>query len=294
MALAVWFFCALAFMSAAAMAADKTFLVKSSDGVVISVQEAGDSAAPAIVFIHGLLGSHINWEGQLKSPELSSYRLITFDLRGHGASGKPEDAKAFSEGRRWADDLRAVLQTTKAKKPVLVGWSLGGAVISNYVAAYGDAALGGVVYVGGVVELNSELITQHSDVYAGLASDDLKLHLSAVRRFLSLCFATQPDQATFEQLLTNAATASWIMTRAVPSMTVLASEGLPKIKVPMLMLYGEKDALVMIRPSLERARGLNSEIHSKIYADSGHSPFLEEMHRFNIDLAAFRQSIPAP
>lgn len=279
-------------VSSAAMAAQKNYIVKSSDGVDIAVQEGGNPAGLPIVFIHGLLGSHLNWESQLNNPDLSRYRLITFDLRGHGLSGKPQDAEAYGDGRRWADDLRAVLEATKAKHPVLVGWSLGGAVISNYIAAYDDDEIGGVIYVGGVIELKAELITPHPEVYAGLASDDLKVHLDAMRDFLALCFATQPDQATFERLLSNAAMASWIMTRTVPSMTVFAAEGLPKIKAPVLMVYGEKDALVMARPSLERARALNPAVRSRIYTDSGHAPFLEETQRFNRDLADFRESVP--
>jgi non-heme chloroperoxidase len=278
-------------MSSAAMAGQKNYFVKSPDGVDLAVQEAGNPAGPPIVFIHGLLGSHLDWESQLNSADLSRYRLITFDLRGHGLSGKPQDVQAYGDGRRWADDLRAVLEETKAKNPVLVGWSLGGVVVSNYLAANGDHGIGGVVYVGGVVELKAELLKPHPEVYAGLASTDLKIHLDAMRDFLALCFATQPDRATFERLLSNAAMASWIMTRTVPSMTVLATEGLPKIKVPILMLYGEKDALVMAHASLDRARALNSAVRSQIYADSGHAPFLEEAQRFNRDLAKFRESV---
>ncbi|OHV79503.1 alpha/beta hydrolase [Rhizobium sp. LCM 4573] len=289
---ALWLAVLMTMVSSVAMAAQKNYTVSSPDGVGIAVQEGGNPAGPPIVFIHGLLGSHLNWESQLNSPDLSRYRLITFDLRGHGLSGKPQDAQAYGDGRRWADDLRAVLKATKAENPVLVGWSLGGAVISNYLAAYGDDEIAGLVYVGGVVELKAELITSHPDVYAGLASDDLKVHLDAMRDFLALCFATQPDRATFERLLSNAAMASWIMTRTVPSMSVFAAEGLPKIKAPMLMLYGEKDALVMARPSLERAKALNPAIRSQIYADSGHAPFLEEAQRFNRDLADFRESVP--
>lgn len=288
---ALWLAVLMMIMTLDAMAAQKNYVVKSPDGVDIAVQESGDPAAPPIVFIHGLLGSHLNWDGQLNSPALSRYRLITFDLRGHGLSGKPQDAQAYRDGRRWAGDLHAVLEATKAENPVLVGWSLGGAVITNYVAAYGDEEVGGLVYVGGVIELNSELITPHPQVYAGLASDDLKVHLDAVRDFLALCFAMQPDQPTFERLLSNAATASWMMTRIMPSMTVFAAEALPRIKAPVLMLYGEKDALVTVSPSLDRARALNPAIRSQIYVDSGHAPFLEEAQRFNRDLAGFREAI---
>ncbi|WP_416066550.1 alpha/beta fold hydrolase [Rhizobium sp. ZK1] len=278
-------------LSFTAMAAEKNYVVKAPDGVDIAVQESGDPGGPAIVFIHGLLGSHLNWDRQVSSPKLHHYRLITYDLRGHGLSGKPDDAEAYHDGRRWADDLSAVLKATGAKNPVLVGWSLGGVVLSNYLAAYGDDGLGGVVYVDGVIELNAALITSHPQVYAGMASDDLRAHLDAVKTFLALCFERKPDTATFERLLSNAAMASWIMTRTVPSMTVSAVQGLPRARVPVLLLYGGRDDLVKVEPSVARARALNPAIQTKIYAKSGHAPFLEEAPRFNGDLAEFRDAV---
>ena len=123
-----------------------------------------------------------------------------------------------------------------------------------------------------------------------MASQDLRTHLDAVRTFLALCFQTQPDQATFERLLSNAAMASWEMTRTVPSMTVQAKDGLPKAKVPVLLIYGGKDNLVQPDPSIARARSFNDQIKSKIYENSGHAPFLEEAARFNNDLAGFTAS----
>jgi pimeloyl-ACP methyl ester carboxylesterase len=288
--LGLWVVILMLGLSSGAMAAEKDYTVKTPDGVSIAVQESGDPAGPAIVFIHGLLGSHLNWDMQTSSSKLQHYRLITYDLRGHGLSGKPEDAQAYQDGRRWADDLSTVLKATGAKRPVLVGWSLGGVVLSNYLAAYGDDGIAGIVYVDGVIELNAALITPHPKVYEGLASDDLTVHLDAVRTFLGLCFATKPDTATFERLLSNAAMASWIMTRSVPSVTVTAAEGLPKVRVPVLMLYGGKDDLVKVKPSIARARELNPAIQTKIYATSGHAPFLEEAQRFNRDLAEFTAS----
>lgn len=276
----------------AASAADKSYFVKSPDGINIAVQETGDIDGPSIVFVHGLLGSHLNWAKQIESPELSKFRLITFDLRGHGLSDKPNDVESYRDGRRWAGDLRAVLDATKVKKPVLVGWSLGAAVITNYVSVYGDDNLGGIFYVGGVIELKPDLITAHPEVYAGLASDDLDVHLDAVREFLALCFSQQPDRTTFERLLSNAAMASWIMTRTAPSMSVAAAEALPKVTVPLTTLYGGKDALVTVKPSLERAWSLNASVRSNVYPMSGHAPFLEEAERFNHDLADFRNTVP--
>jgi pimeloyl-ACP methyl ester carboxylesterase len=284
---------ALAFVTAislappAANAETRRYTVTAADGVPLAVQETGNPDGPSIVFVHGLLGSHLNWDAQVNSAQLQRYRMITYDLRGHGLSGKPTDAAAYADGMRWADDLQAVIAASQARKPVLVGWSLGGAVISNYLAKFGDSGIAGAVYVDGVIELKPEQIVAHPQVYRDLNSPDLKTHLDTVRTFLGLCFHTPPDQATFQRLFANAAMASWDMQRAVQSMTVQAEQGLGKAQVPVLLLYGERDALVQAKPAIARAKALNPRIRSTLYAQSGHAPFLEEPDRFDRDLARF-------
>lgn len=278
--------------TAAAAAAEKQYTITAPDGVQLAVQESGNPAGPAIIFIHGLLGSRLNWEQQTTASRLQRYRLITYDMRGHGLSGKPEDAESYRDGRRYADDLAAVIKASHATRPVLVGWSLGGVVMSNYLSAYSDKDIGALVYVNGVIELNAQLITAQPEVYAGMASSDLKTHLDAVRTFISLCFNTQPDQATFERLLANAAMASWPMTKATPTMTVESVQSLPKVQVPLLALYGGKDALVQTMPTLARLKALAPRARTIVYDNAGHAPFLEEAQRFNRDLATFVDAVP--
>ncbi|WCE05353.1 alpha/beta hydrolase [Pseudoxanthomonas sp. JBR18] len=275
----------------AALAATRQYTVSAPDGVALAVQESGDPDGTPVIFIHGLLGSRLNWDKQLHDPQLQRHRLITYDLRGHGLSGKPIDAAVYTDGRRWADDLAAVIASTQARRPILVGWSLGGAVLSNYLAAYGDRAIGGAVYVDGVIELKPEQLVPHPDVYRDMVAPDLKTHLQGERAFLRLCFHRQPDPDTFSLLLANAALASWEMQKAVPSMTVDAAGGLSRATVPVLLLYGARDALVEAAPSIARAKALNPRIRSVLYAESGHAPFLEEPDRFNRDLLAFIRSI---
>ncbi|WP_313168094.1 alpha/beta fold hydrolase [Massilia oculi] len=273
-----------------AQAATRHSTVTAPDGVTLAVQESGNPYGPAILFIHGLLGSHLNWDAQRASPALQGYRLISYDLRGHGLSGKPGGPAAYREGRRWADDLAAVIAATKAHKPVLVGWSLGAAVISNYLAAYGDAAIGGAVYVNGVVELtDTRQIVAHPDVYRDLNASDLGTRLDAQRAFLALCFHTRPDQGDFERLLGAAAMASWDMQAAVHSMDV-SLRGLAAARAPVLLLYGARDALVHAAPTMARGRQINARIGQAVYAESGHAPFVEEPERFARDLARFVQS----
>ena len=268
-----------------------SYTVTSTDGVKLAVQESGNPNGPSIILVHGLLGSRLNWDAQVQSPELRQYRIITYDLRGHGLSDKPSGPEPYHDGNRWGDDLAAVIQGSHVRKPVVVGWSLGGVVISNYLAKHGDRAIAGAVYVDGVVELAPGQIVDHPEVYRDMNSPDLKTHLDGERTFVGLCFNHRPDADTFDRLLANAAMASWDMQKEVPTMTVFAAEGLGKARVSLLFIYGGHDALVDRRATLARAAVLNPRIVSKEYADSGHAPFIEEPERFNRDLAEFVRSV---
>lgn len=280
-------------VSSTALAETKNYTVTAPDGVTLAVQESGNPHGPAVVLIHGLLGSRLNWDAQVNSAELQAYRIITYDLRGHGLSGKPTGADAYRNAQHWADDLATVIASSHANRPVLVGWSLGGAVISNYLAAFGDRQIAAAVYVDGVIELKGDQIVAHPQVYRDMTSADLKTHLDGERTFLNLCFHTQPDRSTTERLLANAAMASWEMQSAVQSMTVSASEGLSKVSVPVLLLYGEHDALVNTQGAIARAKALDPHVQIKLYTNSGHAPFMEEPDRFNHDLAVFIDTIAA-
>ncbi|WP_024890421.1 alpha/beta fold hydrolase [Luteimonas huabeiensis] len=281
--------------SATAFADVRHYTATAADGVVLAVQESGDPAGRPLVFVHGLLGSHLSWDAQLSDPALQRYRLIAYDLRGHGQSGQPQDPAAYTDGRRWADDLAAVLVAADARGAVLVGWSLGAAAITQYLATHGDEWIDGAVYVGGVIELDPDQIAPHPDLYRDLASTDLKTHLDAERAFLALCFRTPPGSVVFQRLLANAALASATMQRAVHGMSVDAPAGLGAMRKPLLLIYGAQDALVRAEPAIARARALNPRASSLVYPDSGHAPFLEETDRFDRDLAAFVDALdPAP
>lgn len=115
----------LMLIPAQVLAQTRHYTLTAPDGVTIAAQEAGNPAGTPVIFIHGLLGSHLNWDAQVNSPLLQHYRLITYDLRGHGLSGKPTDAVAYTDGRRWADELATLLTLTQGKKNLLVGWSAG-------------------------------------------------------------------------------------------------------------------------------------------------------------------------
>jgi pimeloyl-ACP methyl ester carboxylesterase len=57
--------------------------------------------------------SNLSWSRQVKSDLAKEFRIVTFDLRGHGNSDKPLVPEAYRESRRWADDIDAIIKQTK-------------------------------------------------------------------------------------------------------------------------------------------------------------------------------------
>ena len=75
-----------------------------------------------LVFLHGLMGSGVNWNRIAKAFE-SEAQVLTFDQRGHGRSFKPKEGYS---PRDYADDLHKILNELGWDKINLVGHSMGG------------------------------------------------------------------------------------------------------------------------------------------------------------------------
>ena len=79
------------------------------------------------------------------------------DLRGHGQSDKPLDPACYNNSRPWAEDMQKIIQTLDLKSPLMVGWSMGGWVVMDYLEHFGDAALAGVGLIGSSITTGRHL-----------------------------------------------------------------------------------------------------------------------------------------
>jgi pimeloyl-ACP methyl ester carboxylesterase len=91
-------------------------------GLDIAYEVSG--AGPAVLFTHGYQATGGMWEPQRNALE-SRYRVIAWDMRGHGSSGAPDDAEQYSH-ELLVGDMRALLEHLGESQAVLVGHSLGG------------------------------------------------------------------------------------------------------------------------------------------------------------------------
>lgn len=89
-------------------------------GAEIAVHLAG--AGPELVLLHGIGSNATSWLPVVD--ELSAdYRLVMLDMRGHGASSRPERGYLIAD---YANDLDAVLAVLELERPLILGHSLGG------------------------------------------------------------------------------------------------------------------------------------------------------------------------
>ena len=182
-------------MKSVFMAEGEQSEVRAPDGTRLAVYEWGDPSGPEIVLIHGFAQSHLCFEPQVRSTLASHCRIVAFDLRGHGSSAQPADPAAY-RGRVWADDIAAVLSAKGLARPVLVGWSMGGRIIRQYLMTYGDGRLGGVNFVA------SQVIEQPH--FRGPSApkplpEELSLagEIEATIAFLEGCYGRKPDEHSF-------------------------------------------------------------------------------------------------
>jgi non-heme chloroperoxidase len=170
-----------------------THAVRAGGGISLHVREWGNRDGPSILLIHGWSQSQMCWSYQVHSHLANNFHIVTFDNRGHGMSDKPTQIDRYVSAQLWADDIAAIIEQRRLERPVLVGWSYGGFIISDYLRAYGEQAIAGINLVGGAVmlrpptfdHLGSGLLANAEDA----CSSDLDASIPAVLRFLRACTA---------------------------------------------------------------------------------------------------------
>jgi pimeloyl-ACP methyl ester carboxylesterase len=104
------------------------------DGIAIRYEVAGDG--PALILTHGYSSTGEMWAGQI-APLSQHFKVVTWDMRGHGASDYPEDQGAYSEAATVAD-MAALLDAVGAKDAIVGGLSLGGYMSLAFHATHPD------------------------------------------------------------------------------------------------------------------------------------------------------------
>ena len=263
------------------------FKVHTPDGLTLAAARYGAVSGPEILLVHGLGQSGLSWARQTGGTLAETCHIISYDLRGHGNSSKPQDVAAYADPALWAADLHAVIKAAGLSRPIIVGWSLGGLIAGYYMKRYGQEHVGGVNLVGAVTKLSPELLGQAALAQRELlSSPDLATRAEAYASFLADCFAVPPPEVDFRRMLVFNGMVPREVQQAVPT---LDSDGLDEVwaKINRLLVsWGDEERHTRFEMS-HRVLDLNPVAQMSIYQGVAHAPFYERPERFNRELAAF-------
>jgi pimeloyl-ACP methyl ester carboxylesterase len=297
-------------LGAAARVADRTALVRTDDGVLLAVEEIGPTDAPlTVVFVHGYTLSMASWTFQRRTlaAELATAnghrpdaRLVFYDQRGHGSSGRGVPKNSTIE--QLARDLAAVLDARVPRGPVvLVGHSMGGMTIMGLAALRPDLFGPKVAAVallstssGNLADLNfglPELLTRVRAAVFPVAAWTIRRRpafaertrrlaadiVSAATRSLSFGSAdVDPALGHYVDAMI-AGTPVDVIAEFYPALAGLDETGSlePLRRVPTLVLTGDKDKMIPREHSELIAERL-PEAEFVVVDDAGHLVLLEK------------------
>jgi pimeloyl-ACP methyl ester carboxylesterase/ketosteroid isomerase-like protein len=101
------------------------------DGVIIHYEAHG--SGPPLLLSHGYGATCRMWNGQIAALA-DRYRVIVWDMRGHGRSGDPTEPALYSQALS-VGDMAAVLDACGEERAIVGGLSLGGVMsLAFYIA----------------------------------------------------------------------------------------------------------------------------------------------------------------
>ncbi|MFV0532766.1 MAG: alpha/beta fold hydrolase [Cumulibacter sp.] len=253
----------------------------------LNLVAAGPQDGPLIVGIHGIGQSHLAFEPLLQAADVRRWRVAALDMRGHGDSDKPHNA--YGDSALWADDVKAALEAAGAnpdRRAVVLAWSYGGAVITDYLAAYGGDLVRAVVTLGATDKLGAPvgpyITPQFGALGKAIMTDDTG---EVAEQLLDMCAAGPLAPEFRSRLLAGALKCPAHVRNGMFRRTVDNDEAVASYQGVWLATHGDQDQ--MFSPGLSKHLAeLAPNGSYKQYAGCGHMPLWDVTDEFLADLAA--------
>lgn len=129
----------------------------------ISINYQLEGEGKTIVFIHGLSDSLYYWE-VLSSSLKNKYKILRFDLRGHGNSTDNDEKTTIN---LYQDDLYHLLKELKIEKATFIGLSLGGNIAMDFAIKHPEM-VSGLIIMSSFCEYSPKLEKIFDDFLKGI------------------------------------------------------------------------------------------------------------------------------
>jgi pimeloyl-ACP methyl ester carboxylesterase len=245
-------------------------------GFRLHVRDTGNREAPTVVMLHGF-GSSLHTFEPWARDLAGDYRVIRFDLPGSGLS-EPDPSGVYTDVRSM-DILLGLMDRLGVRRAVLIGNSIGGRLAWRFAAAHPDRvhklvlispdgfASPGFEYgrtpdvpaVMGLMRFVLPKMLLRQNIVAAYG-DPTALTEETIERYYALMLASGNRAAMIERM----------------RQTVLVDPEplLREISVPVLLIWGAKDAMIPVANAADYLRALP---HGKLvtFPSLGHVPHEE-------------------
>jgi pimeloyl-ACP methyl ester carboxylesterase len=273
--------------------------VDSHDAGSIHVVEAGDG--PTIVLSHGVTLSVRTWFYQLEALPREGFRVLAFDHRGHGQSVLGDSGHSLAN---LGEDVRSVLVGLDVRDAVLVGHSMGGIAVQQFVTAFPDIArerLRGIVLLS---TLAKAPLAAHRSRYekplerlVDRLPDSTRLWNAPNLGFVlaRVGFGSNPKPSHVELVRRMMADCTDETRRLAPHALVGLdlTAGLRHLDIPTLVIGGTADVLTPPAEARRIAR-LIPNARLELLAGGGHMLMLERTEEVNRLITDFAREVQAP
>lgn len=259
--------------------------VAAPDGTLIHFTDQGQGS-PALVFIHGWSCDAGYWDAQVKH-FAPSHRVVAIDLAGHGASGVERTAYTMEA---FGGDVAAVLQKLDLKSAILIGHSMGGAVIVEAALAAPER-VAGLIGVDNFQNVDLTLPPQSIDGFLASFEADFKPGVTA---WVLRMFPANADSALAAGIAADMASAppkvglsalrellAWFGPRT--------TESLARLTVPLMCVNAD-----MQPTQVEPIKALVPGYQLRVLSGRGHFLMREDPAGFNKLLAETVAALAKP
>lgn len=283
----------------------------SLDGTRLHLTVCGEGPE-TVYFVHGWTCNESIFRFQQEHFS-RRYRVVSLELRGHGASAIPADLSYHPE--KLAEDLKAAVDATGQGPFAIAGHSMGGFTAFKFYERFApeyEGRLKGMVIIDSTgtdlvegivlgrlvrhlypIPLASvmEFIGRHNTISQAIkhAVRDSSIAYAIVRwgAFGGKPTGTHVEHVREMVLATHMTTLSLA---AKACLDFHFDYYLPNVSVPVVLLVGDRDKLTN-RSSNERTARLLPDARLKVFEGAGHCTLLERRDEFNAELEAFLEDL---
>ncbi len=272
----------------------RRFEMTSADGTALHAEAFGPEDAPTLVLAHGWTESLQYWIYQIRGLVDRGFRVVAYDLRGHGDSAPAADGD-YSIAR-FGEDLEAVLRSSlpEGRRAVVAGHSLGAMAIAAWAEQHDvERRVRGAVLINtGVGDLIAEHLLVPVPGIAQALNQTVAVHgflgnraplprfstplTAAAIRYIAFGPSATPAQVAFFERMLIACPPDVRAQVGIALSELELHEALARLTVPTTVIAGERDRLTPPGHAKRIAEMLPRLSRLRILPDTGHMAPLEQ------------------